>query len=255
MVISHKYRYLFIELPKTGSSAIHHELIKKYEGKRILQKHSLYHHFLRVASPEEKRYFVFSTIRNPLDETVSRYFGYKMDWQLGFRNLKAANRRHLVSRYHERRYSYIHENEADFPAYFRRFCRLPYSNASSLAHDRFDFILRFEHLANDFEELLQILNIAQIRPLPRENVTPGRSEDFLSYYVPSIRERARYVFGPFMNRWGYEFPDEWGDSTVSRFAWYNFRLINLVRKIYWKHFYLHQRLDLAVRNRRKNLLP
>ena len=49
MIISHKYKFLFIGLPFSASSAITKELHKEYEGKPCLRKHSLYHEFLKVA--------------------------------------------------------------------------------------------------------------------------------------------------------------------------------------------------------------
>lgn len=46
MIISHKYRLLFIEVPLTASWAIHHELCNNYEGKPILHKHATYSDYL-----------------------------------------------------------------------------------------------------------------------------------------------------------------------------------------------------------------
>jgi hypothetical protein len=45
MVISHKHKYLFVELPKTATSAISHELIETYAGEKILRKRSAYRDF------------------------------------------------------------------------------------------------------------------------------------------------------------------------------------------------------------------
>jgi hypothetical protein len=47
--------------------------------------------------------------------------------------------------------------------------------------------------------------------LPVVNKTTGK-EDYLKYYTPDIRERSIYIFGPFMQQWGYEFPKEWGNK-------------------------------------------
>ena len=77
MIISHTHKYLFIELPMTGSTAISKELREQYDGVSILQKHSTYLDFLRVANEAEKQYFVFAGIRHPLDQVVSHYFKFK----------------------------------------------------------------------------------------------------------------------------------------------------------------------------------
>jgi len=77
MIISHKYKYLFVELPHTASTAISKELRELYDGESILRRHSRYHDFLRQATPAEKQYFVFSGLRNPLDTIVTGYMKYK----------------------------------------------------------------------------------------------------------------------------------------------------------------------------------
>ena len=118
MVISHEHRYLFVELPHTGSTAIHAELCSNYTGENILHKHAYYHEFLKVASSEEKKYFAFSGLRNPLDEAVSIFFKYKTNHgnYINPRQMKKnggwVNKRDLV------RYHYIKDNNADFPLYF-----------------------------------------------------------------------------------------------------------------------------------------
>src|SRR5258706_17839 len=57
----------------TGSTSISNELCELYDGKRILKKHSRYHEFLKTATEEQKKYFVFSGIRNPMDSIISVY--------------------------------------------------------------------------------------------------------------------------------------------------------------------------------------
>jgi hypothetical protein len=42
----------------------------------------------------------------------------------------------------------------------------------------------------------------------------AQKRDFCSYYTPEIREHARWIFGPFLRKWGYEFPPEWGVASV-----------------------------------------
>src|SRR6476469_8280254 len=148
MVISHKHKYLFIEVYRTGSTAISSELCELYDVEKILSKHSRYHEFLKIASEEEKQYYVFSGIRNPMDMVVSGYLKMKTD--------------------HKGRYT----------------------NHKELA------------------EVLLRLNIEQKRELPHKNKTEQK-ENFLDYYTPEIRKRSLFIFGPFIEKWGYSFPEEW----------------------------------------------
>ena len=54
MIISHKYKYVFVGLPLAASTAISKELCEQYDGKAILAKHSIYQDFLKIATEEEK---------------------------------------------------------------------------------------------------------------------------------------------------------------------------------------------------------
>ena len=57
MVISDKYKYVFVELPRTGTTAISKELVENYDGKTILWKHAPLNKFLEQATPEQQAYF------------------------------------------------------------------------------------------------------------------------------------------------------------------------------------------------------
>lgn len=209
MIVSHRHRYLFVELPHTGSTAISRELRTHYGGEDVLRKHFYLEDFERHAGPAAAGYFTFSGIRNPLDEAVSVYLKYKTDHSAHFTDPRErAENGGWVTVSHLERFRFVAAG-AGFPAYFRRYYRLPYDNWSSLLHHRLSFVLRFERLEDDFAELLRRLGLAPVRPLPVVNRT-GEKSDFLSFYTPEIRRRAQRVFGPFLRRWGYELPAQWG---------------------------------------------
>ena len=73
MIISHEHRYVFVEIPHTGSHSIAAELVDYHGGQRILRKHANLTQFMAQASAEERKYFVFGTVRNPLDTAVTDY--------------------------------------------------------------------------------------------------------------------------------------------------------------------------------------
>jgi hypothetical protein len=253
MVISHKYRYVFVELPHTGCTAIRTELLQHYAGQVRLHKHALYDEFLQVATPEEKKYFVFSGIRNPLDEVVSIYFKFKTDHKWRYSNLygdsaRPPNRTGRITRADRERFRLAHDVKADFPTYFRKFYQLPYNNMSSLAHKRFDFIIRFERIQEDFAEALKRLGIEARGPLPLVNRTSEKNSDFYSYYTPAIIPQAKRVFGPFMREWHYSFPPAWGNSSISPLTWLTYHSLNLVRNFYWRHLRWHPTYGRLLQN-------
>lgn len=240
MIVSHRHRYVFVELPRTGCTAVRRELLSLYDGEPILYKHVTYPEFLKVASEEEKRYFVFSTIRNPLDQTVSRYFKLKTDHQGQFSDPRAAPRKRLVDRIRDGYiFRYVRTTDADFTQYVRRFRRLPYDTWASLSHHEFDFVMRFETLADDFERALRLIGIEPQRRLPVVNRTAARDRDFDTYYPPALRRQARRVFGPYMERWGYRFPESWqieGPTTLDRAQYI---LYSFLARAYWRHVRPH----------------
>ena len=236
MIVSHKYKYVFIQLPRSGSTAIGKELRLNYDGIKTLRKHSTYHDFLKVATQEERDYLVFSCIRNPLDSAVSAYFKYVTDHRHRFSDPKRIKwNTGLVSKLDNLVYRFLQRTNADFEKYFMTFYRVPYNNWASLSHRQFDAVIHFEHLAEDFEKVIQMLGIDLVRPLPVVNKTNRRDRGYLDYYTPRTIKHAKYVFGPFMKEWGYSFPAEWGDASISRWERFQFNLINYFRTFYWKH--------------------
>lgn len=236
MIISHQYRYLFVELPRTGSTAISRELRENYAGERILRKHSTYYEFLKKATPEEKTYFTFSCIRNPLDDAVSRYFKLRSDHRRRYTDPdKLKKRWTVVERMETWLYHYIQKTGDDFPSFFLKFYLLPYDNWASMTHRQFDCVLRFEHLREDFDQVLRLIGIEPVRPLPVVNKTGARARDYLAYYTPRTIPRARRIFGPFMRQWGYQFPPEWGETAVPGWHQFQYEFIARFRHLYWRH--------------------
>ena len=236
MIIGHEHKYLFVELPRTGSTAISRELCQQYGGERILRKHSTYFDFLKVAEPEEREYFVFSTIRNPLDDAVSRYYKLRTNHNRRFTDpKKVQNRTNLAERIESTLFRFVRENDVDFDAFFRRSYVLPYNNWATISRDHYDYIIRFENLQDDFDHVLRLIGIEPKRRLPERNPTAKRKRDYAMYYSDETIPRAKRIFGPFMQIWDYEFPPEWGDASVS---WWNrlaFDFVNIFRRVYWRY--------------------
>ena len=236
MIISHKYKYVFLELPYTGTRSVSKELCIYYGGEPILSKHSNYYEFIRRATQSERNYFLFSAIRNPLDEAVSRYFKYKNAGLIyDFPPMRPGVLGKLTFRNKTKRINFIRDNNASFTSYFLKFYKFPYDNWSSVSHDKCNFVMRFERLQEDFSEVLGLIGIKQVQLLPVRAKTKGRHRDFLSYYTPETLARAQRVFGPFMSKWNYDVP--WSnDSTFKkRCANIAYELFAIGRYFYWKY--------------------
>ena len=252
MIISHKHRYIFIEMPHTASTGISRELCEHYDGKPILHKHAHYHEFLDIASPVEKTYFSFAGVRNPLDIITTLFFKYKTNHQNFYTDPKywQVNGGH-VSNQEFLEYHYIVNNNATFSDYLLKFYRVPYDSWGSPRPNQFNFVIRYEYLQMDFSHLLHLLNIEQFRPLPLVNKTNQKENDFLNYYTPELYQQVHSIFGSYMKIWNYETPASWGNSHVTRLNYATFRLWEILRR----HLIWSTSLHASLFKKLRNLIP
>ena len=237
MVISHKYKFLFVGLPFSASSAISKELYLQYEGKPFLRKHSLHHEFIKVASKKEQDYFVFAVLRNPMEIAVSMYEKMKANEKGNFTNIKlfAENGGHITRKQREA-YSFIHINHASFQQYFDKFFTKPYDNLASLTVSKCDYVIRYENIADDYLCAMKKAGVKNPRPLPVANKTAGKKDDLLEYYTDEIKEKAIFVFAPFLEKHNYSFPQSWRETSSSFKSRMQFRVLAVLRKLYYKFF-------------------
>lgn len=241
MIISKEYKYVFVELPQTASSAIARELVANYKGSEILFKHALYStNFLRQASEEEKKYKVISGLRNPMDICVSNYFKFKTDHENRYSNPRFMKhgllRKYIMRWWNVKQYKNIIGKEESFEDFFLRAYKIPYASWSIMEHKRCDLIIRFESLQKDFDAMLELVGAEKLRDIPIANKTAAKTKTFWEYYdSPKAKKRAKYIFGPYMERWGYAFPDSWAKYPVPWYSRTLYYLINPARKIFWKY--------------------
>jgi len=187
----------------------------------------------RTLATHEPRYFVFSGIRNPLDDIVSMYFKYKTNHLQAWTDATKLQKARAFRR--KEKYQFIQATDADFPTYFKKFHKLPYNTLGLLAYPASDYVIRFEHLQHDFAEVLRRIGLEPKRPLPVVNQTSERQPDFAAYYTPEIIPQAKRVVGPAMQQWGYPFPPAWGEVRVAWWWQLAYQVCNLLRHLYWRY--------------------
>ena len=125
------------------------ELCENYAGEMILHKHASYDEYLAQANPDEKRYFSFAGVRNPLDVAVSRYELRKSEWgQQAQRLLRLQTeftRRPGVS-FGDFFVEFMINREIDI-------ARVPL-NWRSETFQSIDHIYQYENLQNEFSTIL-----------------------------------------------------------------------------------------------------
>jgi len=216
MIVSREHRFVFVEVPFTGSTAIAKELVEQYGCEEVLHKHAHLREFLNQATVEEKRYTVAASTRHPLDQTLSYYtklcsnhLGSFSDPQRFKENggwVTHANREH---------FQFVSVPAHDFADFLRRYYIGQSVRISQYAwgRSRYDHLLRFETLNPDFQSVLRALDIPPKRDLPLTNPTQGRDRDFLSAYPEDLHAPLCAVLGPLIAEWGYELPDTWRSTT------------------------------------------
>ena len=234
MIISYKYKFLFIGLPFSASSAISKELHKEYEGKPYLKKHSLYHEFEKNSTEEEKKFFVFAVLRNPMEIAVTIYEKMKSNSKGNFTNpeLFTENGGHINKKQREQ-FNYIHNNNASFQEYFTKFFKKPFDTFGSTSLDKCDYIIRYENITQDYKTALKKAGIKNPKALPIANKTSGKKKDLSEYYTKEIQSLALFVFGPFLKKYQYKIPKNWTNTRVSLYSKFLFYTKRHLRK--WKY--------------------
>ena len=232
MIISHKYKFLFIGLPFSASSAITKELYEKYDGEPYLRKHSLYHEFKKVATKKEKDYFVFAVLRNPMEIAITIYSKMKSNAKGNFTNpsLYKENGGHITKN-QRIRFNFILKNNATFQEYFLKFYSKPYDNLASITLDNCDFIIKYESITKDYILALEKAGINNPSPLPVANKTIGKEKELSFYFTDEIRERAISVFGPFLKKYNFNFPKKWEKVNVPIKSVIQFKFFGLINKL------------------------
>ena len=208
MIISHKHRYLFVEVPHTGTTSIAHHLMEHYSGERILHKHATYSEFYVQANKSERKYYVFGTVRNPLDWVATEFQRFETD-QMDFGNPK----KHIsqpggwVTDGHVNKLRFVQKGRSFFD-YLTRYYSSVYHDWFLLMSGRFNKVMRFENLELGLGEVFSDLEMGSSHELTSKNITSGK-KNFEDLYDDDCQAHALKWFAPHMRRWGYEFPKAW----------------------------------------------
>ncbi|MBE9541762.1 MAG: hypothetical protein IMF01_05540 [Proteobacteria bacterium] len=231
---------MFIAVPRTGSNSISDELCEMYDGEPILEYHSNYFEFERQCSKEEKDYFVFCSVRNPMDDAASLYMKFMTDHDKAYSEEKwRLDKGGYMSKRRVALYKYLKNVDNSFASFLRKFYdfkNFPYTSNSDINAGFCSATIRFENLEKDFDAILNKVGIEKKRPLPRKNPTRAK-KDFLNYYEDNQTQKmAVRIFGPAMEAWGYSFPDDWDADKCGTIDRARYRLMKKLRYLYARHF-------------------
>ena len=209
MILSHKYKFVFIGVPKTGTQSMS-EILSLYEKTpptRFLDKTNKtgYHQpfYAHAKAETVKKYFIkngwdwdkyfkFCFVRNPWDRAVSSYF-YKLRTDFKDKNFSrhCSRMRKEIKNFNEFVNSkfLFHENQTDF---------FLTNNNESLV----DFVGRFENIDSDFNFICKTIGIPNWK-LPKINQTNHKF--YKSYYDNELIEVVRHKFRKDIDLLDYDF--------------------------------------------------
>ena len=101
-----------------------------------------------------------------------------------------------------------------------------YNNWFLVGDQHLDYVIRFESLQEGFSEVLRRLGIEQVEPIPHVNRTKGKEGSYEDFFTPEIYALTAACYGPFMKKWGYPFPDSWGDLSVPGWSLAQFQALD-----------------------------
>lgn len=227
MIINHDYKFVFIQIPHTGSTIIGDALVDKLGSEKIMTKHSYLHELAILHPYVYRKYYIFGAVRNPLDERVSIFHKYKTN-HLGLYTKK--NNELIPGNYFVRRIAReIIEGDYSFRDYVLKLLNRQYMSPIHLHFNRYDNIMRFERLQQDLDKALDDIGVGRF-VLSHGNKTGKRHQDFSVYYKdPDVIAKAMTVFGAEMNFLGYDFPEWFNEQQAIEFALSN----RFIRYVQW----------------------
>ncbi|MGM0609412.1 MAG: sulfotransferase family 2 domain-containing protein [Candidatus Muiribacteriota bacterium] len=247
MLISHKYKFIFIRPKKVGGTSVIANLARQCGEEDIRSTYraittSEDDHIQRVklgTHPCPKRirkyvgddiwknYFKFTIVRNPWDYMISRYFWELQNSSTGhvkknseqntFKFIKIFNKGDIrkILGYLISIFKSCRANKS-FPDFVKsippRFI-YPGMYNTHFYFDLYvkpvaDFYIRFEQIEKDYKKLCERLGIPY-KPLPKKKTHTRESQHHYSeYYTPELRDIVYKKFKKEIDYFGYEFQDK-----------------------------------------------
>lgn len=199
MSVYHKWRTVFVQVPKNASTSIHLTLGNQTDG---AHEHELFIETISNNDPELiESYFSFGVVRNPYDRFVSCYEYYKdpetgYNWNYSFEE--------MVDIFYSRgKYFYTTEERHWWPQ--SRF--LAVKNIPLV-----DKIVKYEDLDLEWPNVIE--EIKKMTPpkfslpmpsLPKANVTNIRNNrNWEDYYTEELKEKVYWLYENDFKLFGYE---------------------------------------------------
>ena len=214
MIISHKYKTIFIHIPKTGGEAIA-RFIKKTDPKSIDKaKHATALEVKReVGEKTWNDYYKFAVIRNPWEQAVSFYSHLRKPLYVDKSLLSAQYPEFKESKLLEPKYACEIAMRGPFPIWAQKIykdirppSKLLHYQSTWITDEKgnliVDNLIKYESLEKGFAEVCEIVGLSK-KGLPRRNTSLHKH--YSVYYDAGAKEIIGEYFEKDINRFGYQF--------------------------------------------------
>lgn len=200
MIVNDSQQYVYVAVPKTGSTSIHHALEPGVQHPPPAEHHAGVRK-LTEDFPQIEPYFKFAFVRNPWGKIWSVYADFTMRRIRQYSQF-VAHDEPLLSEFRdfEDFCCRLHESEWKNDIFFR-----PQVELVTYEDGRFiDFVGRYENLAVDFGDLLTKHQMHMFNPL--EHANKGRYQGtYQEHYTPVARDAIAQMYDEDIEVFEYAF--------------------------------------------------
>jgi len=196
MIISHKYKYIFLHTQKNAGSSIRHVLIENYNGKRIGQHTDARSARKILGRKVFNDYCKFAVVRNPYSRVVS--------WYNVLLKIGDGKKGHLIIKPKSFE-DYILNQKDIYKDMYRRtheLWRTQWDFLNINGKLDLDHIIRYENLTSDC--FFVFWQLATKRSIEMPHLKHwGDGNDWEKYYTPELKEIVYNKFKKDFEEFGY----------------------------------------------------
>jgi hypothetical protein len=221
VIVSHEHRFVYVQVPQTGSSAIGSWMIDHLDGVSVLRKHTTLPQARRLLGSSIDGYLVIASVRDSLDQFVSSYFktlnrpptGNGSGGWFGLRATSTA------------RVRWAQSGNPTLDSYIDQFVRRPHAPVYTVSLRAADLVLRYEEIESASQYLAAALGTGELPPVPHLNPTDRKRSDLAELASPERFDRVVRFHRPYRHEWGYT------DDAPGRFDRFRYELLVRMKEV------------------------